>query len=108
MLLADVPDVIIATPARILTLIQSKVSHETVTTVKRCSYLSFKNISLESLETLVIDEADLILSYGHDADVRSLLSGNFLPKVYQSLLMSATMSEDVHTLQGLVLRDPVS
>lgn len=55
----------------------------------------------------MIDEADLILSYGHDADVRTLLSGDFMPKVYQSLLMSATMTEDVKTLKGLVLRNPV-
>lgn len=64
-------------------------------------------ISLGSLESLVIDEADLILSYGHDADVRNLLSGDYLPKLYQSLLMSATMTEDVETLKGIVLRDPV-
>lgn len=55
----------------------------------------------------MIDEADLILSYGHDADVRTLLSGDYMPKVYQSLLMSATMTEDVKTLKGLVLRNPV-
>jgi ATP-dependent RNA helicase DDX56/DBP9 len=55
----------------------------------------------------VIDEADLILSYGHDADVRNILSGEFLPKVYQSFLMSATMTKDVETLKGLVLRSPV-
>lgn len=59
------------------------------------------------LESLVIDEADLILSYGHDVDVRALLSGDFMPSVYQSLLMSATMTEDVKTLKGLVLRNPV-
>ena len=56
----------------------------------------------------MIDEADLILSYGHDADVRALLSGDFMPTVYQSLLMSATMTEDVKILKGLVLRNPVS
>lgn len=55
----------------------------------------------------MIDEADLIFSYGHDEDVRSLLEGGYMPKVYQSLLMSATMTEDVETLKGLVLRNPV-
>lgn len=30
-----------------------------------------------------------------------------MPKVYQSLLMSATMTEDVKTLKGLILRNPV-
>jgi ATP-dependent RNA helicase DDX56/DBP9 len=63
---------------------------------------------LSSLDTLVIDEADLILSYGHDDDVRQLFSGGHLSKVFQSLLMSATMTEDVETLKGIALRNPVS
>ncbi|KDQ18941.1 hypothetical protein BOTBODRAFT_28422 [Botryobasidium botryosum FD-172 SS1] len=88
MLLADRPDIIIATPSRVLSLLQSKT------------------LSLQAVESLVIDEADLILSYGHDADVRQILSGNHLPKVYQSFLMSATMTRDVETLKGLVLRSP--
>ena len=59
------------------------------------------------LESLVIDEADLILSYGHDTDVRQIFGGAYLPKVYQSFLMSATVTEDVETLKGLTLRSPV-
>ena len=66
-----------------------------------------KTLSLSHLDSLVIDEADLILSYGHDEDLRSIFSGNFLPKVYQSFLMSATMTDDVETLKGLALRSPV-
>ncbi|KAF8159583.1 P-loop containing nucleoside triphosphate hydrolase protein [Crassisporium funariophilum] len=87
-LLSDKPDIVIATPSRALTLLQSKA------------------LSLASLESLVIDEADLILSYGHDNDVRQIFSGAFLPKVYQSFLMSATMTEDVEMLKGLALRNP--
>ncbi|KAF7331357.1 hypothetical protein MKEN_00013400 [Mycena kentingensis (nom. inval.)] len=60
-----------------------------------------KALVVSSLESLVIDEADLILSYGHDEDVRQKFSGAFLPKVYQSFLMSATMTEDVELLKGL-------
>lgn len=63
---------------------------------------------MKELDSLVIDEADLILSYGHDEDVRQILSGNYLPKVFQSFLMSATMTKDVEALKGLVLRNPVS
>src|SRR5216684_3256559 len=66
-----------------------------------------KTLSLSHLDSLVIDEADLILSYGHDEDIRSIYSGKFLPKVYQSFLMSATMTDDVETLKGLALRSPV-
>ncbi|KAJ3520785.1 hypothetical protein NM688_g9113 [Phlebia brevispora] len=87
--LADKPDIVIATPSRALSLLQSKV------------------LSLTSLDSLVIDEADLILSYGHDEDIKQIFAGGHLPKVYQSFLMSATMTEDVETLKGLALRKPV-
>ncbi|KAF9218629.1 DEAD-domain-containing protein [Gyrodon lividus] len=88
-LLADKPDIVIATPSRALGLLQSKT------------------LSLSFLESLVIDEADLILSYGHDEDVRQIFGGAYFPKVYQSFLMSATMTDDVETLKGLALRSPV-
>ncbi|CAK5283331.1 unnamed protein product [Mycena citricolor] len=87
-LLSDKPDIVISTPSRALALMQSKALIAT------------------ALESLVIDEADLILSYGHDEDVRQIFSGAFLPKVYQSFLMSATMTEDVEMLKGLTLRNP--
>ncbi|KAI0076592.1 DEAD-domain-containing protein [Panus rudis PR-1116 ss-1] len=88
-ILSDKPDIVIATPSKALSLLQSKT------------------LSLAHLETLVIDEADLILSYGHDEDVRQIFSGGYLPKVIQTILMSATMTEDVETLKGLALRSPV-
>ncbi|KAF4570114.1 ATP-dependent DNA/RNA helicase [Pleurotus pulmonarius] len=87
-LLADKPDIVVATPARALSLAQSKA------------------LSLANVESLVIDEADLILSYGHDDDVRQIFNGGYLPKVFQSFLMSATMTEDVEILKGLALRNP--
>lgn len=67
-----------------------------------------KALNLSSLDSLVIDEADLILSYGHDQDMRSVLSAEnaYLPTVFQSFLMSATMTNDVEALKGLVLRNP--
>ncbi|KAH9973539.1 P-loop containing nucleoside triphosphate hydrolase protein [Lactifluus volemus] len=76
-LLSDKPDIVIGTPSKVLALLRAKA------------------LSLDRLESLVIDEADLILSYGHDEDIRSIFSESFLPKVYQSFLMSATMTEDV-------------
>ncbi|KAJ7070305.1 P-loop containing nucleoside triphosphate hydrolase protein [Mycena belliarum] len=87
-LLSDKPDIVIATPSRALAFMQSKA------------------LIVSALESLVIDEADLILSYGHDEDVRQIFSGAFLPKIYQSFLMSATMTEDVEMLKGLTLRNP--
>lgn len=91
MQLADQPDVVVATPSRALT------------------YLRAKLLDIARLESLVIDEADLILSYGHSADdIRAILTGTWgLPAVYQSFLMSATMTGDVEELQGVVLRNPV-
>lgn len=67
-----------------------------------------KALNLSFLDSLVIDEADLILSYGHDQDMRSVLSAEnaYLPTVFQSFLMSATMTKDVEALKGLVLRNP--
>lgn len=66
-----------------------------------------QTLILSSLESLVIDEADLILSYGHDEDVRQIFGGGYLPTIYQSFLMSATMTDDVEALKGLALRNPV-
>ena len=66
-----------------------------------------QTLSLSCLDSLVIDEADLIFSYGHDEDIRQIFGGTFLPKVFQSFLMSATMTEDVELLKGLALRQPV-
>ena len=104
-LLADKPDIVISTPSRALGLLQSKVRW--VPIVHMLYLISIQTLNLSSLESLVIDEADLILSYGHDEDVRQIFTGGYLPKVYQSFLMSATMTDDVETLKGLALRSPV-
>lgn len=97
----------VATPSKALSLLQGKVRISVIN--RRLPFLRrLQSLSLDLLDTLVIDEADLILSYGHDEDVRQIFSGGFLPKVYQSFLMSATMTEDVEALKGLALRSPVS
>jgi ATP-dependent RNA helicase DDX56/DBP9 len=63
-LLAQKPDIVVSTPARIL------------------SHLNQKNIVLkESLETLVIDEADLMFSFGFENDLKSVLE--HVPPTYQ-------------------------
>ncbi|GAA5999700.1 ATP-dependent DNA/RNA helicase [Rhodotorula paludigena] len=91
MQLADRPEIVVATPSRALAHLRSETLH------------------LEHLDYLVIDEADLILSYGHSSeDIRSILSGPWsLPKVYQSFLMSATLTGEVEELKGVVLRNPI-
>ena len=52
----------------------------------------------------MIDEADLVLSYGYDEDLQVL--SNALPKGVQTTLISATLSTDLDTLRGLFCQDP--
>lgn len=51
----------------------------------------------KSLEILVIDEADFILSFGYEDEVKELL--RFLPKIYHAILPSTTLSDDVKCLK---------
>ncbi|KAG0000071.1 ATP-dependent DNA/RNA helicase [Modicella reniformis] len=86
-LLATQPDIIVSTPSRIL------------------AQLKMNAVDLKThFQTLVIDEADLVCNYDYQEDVRELLT--FLPKIYQSFLMSATLGDDVDSLKQLVLRSP--
>ena len=63
------------------------------------------NLSLDGLAHLVIDEADLVLSYGYDEDLQVI--SNAIPNGVRTTLMSATLSTDLDTLKGLFCRDPV-
>ncbi|XP_075996071.1 putative ATP-dependent RNA helicase DDX56, partial [Genypterus blacodes] len=86
--LMEKPDVVVGTPSRVL------------------AHLKAQTLVLSSsLETLVVDEADLLLTFGFEDDLKSLLC--HLPKIYQSFLMSATFSEDVQALKELLLHNPV-
>lgn len=93
MLLNDNPDIVIATPSRLLQLLQNN------------------SVSLKNLSFLAIDEADLLLSYGHKDDLTRIVdpASGHVPKLgVQGCLMSATLGEDVENVKGLVLRNPVS
>jgi ATP-dependent RNA helicase DDX56/DBP9 len=48
-----------------------------------------------------------VLSQGFEKDIRTIIS-EVLPKEYQAVLVSATMTSDLETLKGLILRHPVS
>ncbi|XP_049873007.1 probable ATP-dependent RNA helicase DDX56 [Pectinophora gossypiella] len=88
-LLADKPDIIVSTPSRAL------------------AHLKAGNMKLkEDLAMLVVDEADLIFSFGYEDEIKELLG--FLPKIYQAVLASATLSDDVLSLKKIVLRNPVT
>uniref|UniRef100_A0A4W6F2E4 Probable ATP-dependent RNA helicase DDX56 n=1 Tax=Lates calcarifer TaxID=8187 RepID=A0A4W6F2E4_LATCA len=87
-ILMEKPDVVVGTPSRVL------------------AHLNAQNLVLHSsLEMLVVDEADLLFSFGFEADLKNLLC--HLPKIYQSFLMSATLTEDVQALKELLLHNPV-
>jgi len=58
----------------------------------------------ESLHTLVVDEADLLLSYGYGDDIAAI--GQALPASVHTLLVSATITPDVHTVGALFLHNP--
>lgn len=85
-LLAEFPNIVVATPARAAQNLQSSA------------------LSLDGLEHLVIDEADLVLSYGYDEDLQTVAKA--VPKGIQTFLMSATLTMEVNTLKGLFCRDP--
>ncbi|XP_066588485.1 probable ATP-dependent RNA helicase DDX56 [Prorops nasuta] len=86
-LLSELPDIVVSTPSRLL------------------HHLKAGNLNLKrSLKTLIIDEADLIFSFGYEEEIKSVLT--YLPTVYQAALASATLSEDVIALKQLVLHNP--
>lgn len=87
-LLAERPDIIISTPSKLLSNFIDK-------------HLNIKN----TLETLVIDEADLIFSYGFETEMNAILK--YMPPIYQAILASATLSDEVTSLKKIVLHNPV-
>ncbi|XP_066331266.1 DEAD-box ATP-dependent RNA helicase 16-like [Miscanthus floridulus] len=58
----------------------------------------------ESLSMMILDEADLLLSYRCEDDLKALIP--HIPRSCQSILMSATSSSDVDKLTKLLLHNP--
>ena len=81
------PDVVVGTPGRLLELIAENA------------------LSLEHVATFVLDEADRMLDMGFIDDIRTLAKR--LPKTAQTLLFSATFSEDIRAIAATLLREPV-
>ena len=81
------PDVVVGTPGRVLELLAENA------------------LSLEHVSTFVLDEADRMLDMGFVEDIRSLAKR--LPKTAQTLLFSATFSEDIRAVAATLLRDPL-
>lgn len=88
--LAGPPDILVSTPSCV---------------AKSLSVGVLKSESInDSLEILVLDEADLLLSFGYEEDLKALTA--LVPRRCQCLLMSATSSADVDKLKKLVLHNP--
>jgi ATP-dependent RNA helicase RhlE len=81
-------DVLVATPGRLLDLQGQGL------------------LDLSSIEILVLDEADRMLDMGFIHDVKKVLA--LVPKDKQSLLFSATFSDEIRDLAATLLKNPQS
>ncbi|MBX3663715.1 MAG: DEAD/DEAH box helicase [Burkholderiales bacterium] len=79
-------EILVATPGRLLDHVQQK------------------SVSLGQVEILVLDEADRMLDMGFLPDIRRILA--LLPTQRQSLLFSATFSDEIKKLANQMLRNP--
>ncbi len=80
-------EIVVATPGRLLDHVQQK------------------SVNFNSVEVLVLDEADRMLDMGFIPDIKRILA--MLPKERQSLLFSATFSEEIKKLADSMLKQPV-
>lgn len=79
-------DVLVATPGRLLDLVNQNA------------------VSLREVEVLVLDEADRMLDMGFIHDIKKVLA--LLPKQRQNLLFSATFSDEIKALADKLLNQP--
>jgi len=80
-------NVLVATPGRLLELVESKAVH------------------LSEIETLVLDEADKMLNLGFREEMSLIFK--LLPKKRQNLLFSATLNDDVTRIHQIILQNPI-
>lgn len=80
-------NILIATPGRLLELVESNA------------------VYLSDIDTLVLDEADKMLNLGFKEEVNKILA--LLPKKRQNLLFSATLSDDLNTINQVLLHNPL-
>ena len=81
-------EVLVATPGRLL------------------DHIEAKNVVLNQVEYVVLDEADRMLDIGFLPDLQRILS--FLPKQRTTLLFSATFSPEIKRLAGSYLQNPIT
>jgi superfamily II DNA/RNA helicase len=81
-------EILVATPGRLLDHVESR------------------NLQLNQVQVLILDEADRMLDMGFMPDLKRILA--LLPKKRQTLLFSATFSNDIKKLAQDFLVDPVT
>ncbi len=81
-------DILVATPGRLM------------------DHMQQKTVDLAAIEILVLDEADRMLDMGFIRDIRKILAA--MPRQKQSLLFSATFSDEIRELAQSFLHDPAS
>jgi ATP-dependent RNA helicase RhlE len=64
------------------------------------------NLNFSQLEVLILDEADRMLDMGFIRDIQKILA--LLPAKRQTLLFSATFTDEIKQLASKFLRDPAS
>ncbi|XP_060199849.1 DEAD-box ATP-dependent RNA helicase 28 [Lycium barbarum] len=86
--LRSMPDIVVATPGRMIDHLRNSMS-----------------VDLDDLAVLILDEADRLLELGFSAEIRELV--RLCPKRRQTMLFSATMTEEVDQLIKLSLNKPL-
>jgi len=79
-------EILVATPGRLL------------------DHIGQRSVNLTAVEILVLDEADRMLDMGFIPDVRKIVAS--IPAKRQTLLFSATFSDDIRQLAGEFLTNP--
>ena len=81
-------EILVATPGRLLDLVGQKA------------------VNLGKVQILVLDEADRMLDMGFIPDIKRIIA--LVPAMRQTLLFSATFSDEIRRLSGQFLKDPAT
>lgn len=81
------PDIVVATPGRLL------------------DHVRQRHVALDSIEVLVLDEADHMLDLGFLPQMRDILRQ--LPRQRQTMMFSATMPDSIEMIARDFMREPV-